>query len=89
MEVSKFTKKLNIAFTGEMDWRKFRDYLILKLKEADTEEKFNFVFKAVIGSMFTNIKDLESARKAIGQELRPEEKKAVRTKWKKLKGGIK
>ena len=58
-------KDLEIKWLQETDWLKMRDFLILKFQEAKTEEEFNFILKALVGSMFRGVDELEKARKAL------------------------
>ena len=61
-------KELEFKFIGKLDWIKLRDFIVIKLQECKTEENFNFILKAMIGSMFRNIEEIDKARKALHLE---------------------
>lgn len=67
--LEKKIKKLKVGWLGEDDWKRMRDFLVIKFREADTEEKFNRILEVLIGSMFTGIGELNEARKKIGKEM--------------------
>jgi hypothetical protein len=56
-------KDLEVKWLNDDEWKKMRDFLILKMQEANTEEKFNSVMEALIGSLFRNVDELDKARK--------------------------
>ena len=61
--IEKNLKQLEIKWIGKDDWKRMRDFLILKFKDCDTEERFTFMLEALIGSLFRNKKELEQTRK--------------------------
>ena len=61
--LEKNIKDLEVKWLNEEDWKRMRDFLILKLQDCDTEEKFNFILEALIGSMFKNPEELDKYRK--------------------------
>ena len=66
-------------FVGELDWLKFRDLLVNKLLECKTEKDLIFLIKAMLGSMFTSERELNKARKRIGEKLLSDtEKKKIK-----------
>jgi hypothetical protein len=76
--IEKNIKDLNIKFIGESDWKKFRNFLILKLQEADSEDKFVFLMETIIGSMFRSTKEIDQTRKKLNLEmLSKKEKKEI------------
>jgi hypothetical protein len=58
-------KELQIKFIGEDDWKKFRDFLILKLSECRNEGDMEKIFRGIIAGSFRSIKELDSARKLL------------------------
>ena len=63
--IEKNIKDLKIKFMGELDWAKLRDFIVIKFQECKTEEEFSFIVEALIGSMFSNVKEMEEARKKL------------------------
>jgi hypothetical protein len=63
--IEKNIKDLEIKWIDDEDWWKFRDFLISKLKECDTEKQFNFVLEGLVGSMFKNVEEMDKTRKAL------------------------
>ena len=62
-------KDLKIRWVGDLDWKKFRDFLILKMSECDTEERFNFLMEGLLGSMFKSSKEMDETRKKLRLKL--------------------
>jgi len=76
-------KKLEIHFVGEFGWSKFRDLFVLKLIECKNEKELEFLIKALLGSMFSDEKEIDKYRKRIGIKLLEEkEKEEIRKKIK-------
>jgi hypothetical protein len=63
--IEKKIKDLQVKFMGELDWAKLRDFMVIKFQECKTEEEFSFIIEALIGSMFSNVKEMEEARKKL------------------------
>jgi hypothetical protein len=76
--IEKNIRELEVKWLNENDWIKMRDFLIIKFQEADTEEKFNFMLQALIGSLFRSSEELDEARKALRLEhITRKEKKRI------------
>lgn len=73
--IEKNIKDLEVKWLNETDWIKMRDFLIIKFRECDTEEKFNHVIKAFVGSLFTSGEELDKARKDLRLEHLTEKEK--------------
>ena len=56
-------KKLEVKFIGQDDWKKIRDFLVLKFQECNSEAEFSRILEHVIASMFKSSKELNAARK--------------------------
>lgn len=69
VEMKEKLKDLQIKFVGDLDWLKLRDLMVLKMIECRNEEEFIFLIKAILGSMFSNSKEINKARKILGKEL--------------------
>ena len=63
--IEKKIKDLQVKFMGELDWVKLRDYMVIKFQECKTEKEFSFIIEALIGSMFSNTKEMDDARKKL------------------------
>lgn len=59
----KTINKLKIKWAGDKGWEQFRDLLVMKLIECKCEEDMTSLIKAMLGSMFGSVKELNKARK--------------------------
>jgi len=75
-------KKLQVGFVGELDWSKLRDLLIVKLNECQSEEDLSRCIKMLLGSMFSDAKEIDETRKALRLELLTEREKQKINKFK-------
>jgi hypothetical protein len=82
--IEKNIKNLEMKVVGVLDWKKLRDFLLIQFQEAKTEEEFNFIMESIVGSLFSNIKELDKTRKALNiQLLSKKEKDKIKNRSKK------
>ena len=83
MKLDKKIEKIGIEFTGFTNWTRFREILVLKMEECQTEEQFKNLFKALLGSCFTDADAVDEARKTLKlAPLSKEERKKIKS-WEK------
>jgi hypothetical protein len=55
--------KIEVAFLGEMGWKKFRDFLVLKMNECEDEKSFTKLFELMMASMFSSVDEMNEVRR--------------------------
>lgn len=72
--------KIHFKFVGELGgWNDFRDFLIVHLKQYDTEEKFNRLLEGLILSLGVSAESMQNLRKDMGMtEFSEEDMKKIK-----------
>lgn len=67
--------KIEVAFIGDLDWKKFRDFLILKMSECEDEKSFIKLFEMMMVSMFSSVEEMNEVRKKMQMKVLDEREK--------------
>lgn len=57
---------IDLTITGILKWDELRDFLIERLKEATTEERFDELMKAIIFSTSGSEEEMQEKRRSLG-----------------------
>ncbi|MEK6879877.1 MAG: hypothetical protein AABY22_09735 [Nanoarchaeota archaeon] len=69
--------KSNIKVIGDWNWQEFRDYLVIELVNAETEEQFTKIVANILGSVGT-LQDIKKVRRKLGiKQITKEEEKML------------
>jgi hypothetical protein len=82
-EIKEKVDKFRIKFIGDVDWILFRDFLVLKLRECETEEQMTKIFEGIFSAAFRTPKDIDKTRKKLGLKLLTKKQKEKLNRYEK------